>query len=120
MQSIFFYSIYRMSGQILVVSPDLPIPPGTNSNNPSNPKSTIKNLTMTANQATTDAQYDPPPKREGFRSQYTSNPYTSILYLVLTLILLAFVYKKISVYSVIIFASAVVLIYLERNVNRTV
>jgi hypothetical protein len=109
-----------MSGQILVVSPDLPMPPGTNSNNPSNPKSTIKNLTMTANQADTDAQYDPPPKREGFQSEHIFNSYKSILYLVLTLILLLFVCKKISVYSVVLFGSAVALIYVERNVNRTV
>ena len=109
-----------MSGQILVVSPNLPIPPGTDSNSPSNPKSTIKNLTMTSNQANTDAQYDPPPQRDGFQSQYIPNPYKSILYLLLTLILLSFVCKKVCLYSVGLFASAIVLIYLERNVNRTV
>ena len=107
------------SGQILVVSPDLPIPPGTNSNNPSNPKSTIKNLIMTTNQANADAQYDPQPQRDGFQSQYTYNSYTSILYLLLSLILIYFVCKKVSVYSVVLFGSAVALIYVERNVNRT-
>ena len=57
------------TGQILVVSPNLPIPPGTTSNDPSNPKSTIKNLMMTSAQANADAQHDPSPRREGFQSQ---------------------------------------------------
>ena len=109
-----------MSGQILVVDSNLPMPPGTDSSNPSNPKSTIKNLIMTSNQANTDAQYDPPPKREGFQSEYIVYSYKSVLYLVLTLILLLFVCKKISAYSTVVFVSAVILIYLERNVNRTV
>jgi len=110
-----------MSREIIVVSPNLPILPGTDANDPSNPKSTIKNLMMTTAQATTDAQYDPPPQRDGFRSQYiTVNPYNSFLYLFLIVILLLFVCKKVTIYSVILFVCAVILIYLERNVNRTV
>jgi hypothetical protein len=106
-----------MSEQILVVSPNLPIPPGTDSNDPSNPKSTIKNLKMTGAQADTDSQYDPPPNREGFSSLYS---YHSILYLILTAILLFFLCKKISVYSIVLFSVAVIIVYLERNVNLTV
>jgi hypothetical protein len=109
-----------MSNQILVVNPNLPMPPGTNSNHPSNPKYTIKNLMMTSNQAHTDAQYDPPPHRDGFRSQYTSNPYKSVFHIVLIVILLLFICKKIYIYSIVLFITAVILIYLERNINRTV
>jgi len=103
-------------GRILVVDPNLPIPPGTTSNDPTNPKSTVKKLMMTGAQATEDAQHDPPPQREGFRSQYDY----SILYILLAGILLFFVCKKHPRYGCVLFGSVVLLIYLERNLNRTV
>jgi hypothetical protein len=106
------------SGQILTVSPDLPIPPGTTSNDTNNPKSTIKSLRMTTNQANTDAQFDPPPKREGFHSPF--NFYSSILYLLLTAIILFFVFRKHPRYGALFLIVVILLTYLERNRNLTV
>ena len=75
---------------------------------------------MTTNQAHTDAQYDPSPQRDGFRSQYRFNSYKSFFYLVLIGILILFVCKKVYIYSIVLFTSAIVLLYIERNENRTV
>jgi hypothetical protein len=105
-------------GKILAVSPDLPMPPGTDSSNPNNPKHAIKNLMMTGAQADADSQHDPAPRREGFQSQ--SNFYSSIIYIVLTLILLLFVFRKHPRYGFLFLVVVLVLTYLERNRNRTV
>jgi len=107
-----------MSGQILTVDPNLPIPPGTTSKDSNNPKSTIKSLMMTSAQATADAQHDPPPKREGFQSQPLN--YYSLVYVLLTAILLFFVFKKHPRYGCLFLIVVVLLGYLERNRNRTV
>jgi len=105
-------------GKILVVNPNLPIPPGTTSNDSNNPKATIKSLTMTGAQANADAQHDPPPRREGFQSQ--TSTYYSILYILLTAILLFFVFRKHPRYGSLFLIVVVLLVYLERNRNRTV
>lgn len=105
-------------GKILIVSPNLPIPPGTTSNDSNNPKSTIKNLMMTGAQATEDAQHDPPPKREGFQSQPSS--YHLMLYIILTAFLLFFVFRKHPRYGCLFLIVVIVLVYLERNLKRTV
>jgi len=107
-----------MSGEILTVSPSLPVPPGTTSNDASNPKSTIKGLRMTTAQSNADAQYDPPPKREGFQSYTTYH--RSILYFLMVFVLLYFVCRKCTFYTFILFGVGIALIYLERNLNRTV
>ena len=105
-------------GTILTVNPNLPIPPGTDSSSPNNPKHAIKNLKMTGAQADADSQYDPVPRREGFQSQ--SNVYNSILYVLLTAILLFFVFRKHPRYGFLFLVVVLVLTYLERNRTRTV
>ena len=107
-----------MSGQILTVDPNLPIPPGTTSSDPNNPKSAIKSLMLAGAQANEDAKYDPIPKREGFRSQ--TSTYNSMLYLILIAIILYFICKKCVTYGIILFTIALLLVYIERNLNRTV
>ena len=115
--SLYSRTILEMSGQIITVNPNLPIPTGTNSNDPSNPKATIKSLTMTGNQANADASHDPPPRREGFQSQ--SN-YNYILYILLTCILLFFVFRKHPRYGAVFLITILLLTYVERNLKRTV
>jgi hypothetical protein len=107
-----------MEGQILVVDPNLPIPSGTNSSDPRNPKATIKNLMMTGAQANADAQYDPPPNREGFQSQFFT--YNSIICLLIIGFIVYSLCKKCITYGLVLFGVAVILVYLERNLNRTV
>ena len=105
-------------GTILTVHPNLPIPPGTTSNDSNNPKYTIKNLIIAGAQAEADSQHDPIPKREGFQSQSTF--YSSILYILLTIILLFFVFRKHPRYGFLFLVVVLLLTYLERNRNRTV
>lgn len=105
-------------GKILVVNPNLPIPPGTTSKDSNNPKSTIKRLMMTGDQATEDAKHDPSPKREGFQSQSVN--YKSMLYIILTLILLFFVFKKHPRYGCLFLIVILILVYLERSRSKTV
>jgi uncharacterized membrane protein YagU involved in acid resistance len=108
-----------MSGQILSVNPNLPIPPGTNSNDSSNPKSTIKSLVMTANQAQEDAKYDVAPKREGFQSQFKFYVNPSVLYLLLITTILFIVCKRHILYGIVLLIVAVFLIMLEANLRRS-
>jgi len=105
-------------GKILVVNPNLPMPPGTDSSDPSNPKATIKGLRMVGAQASTDAHFDPPPRREGFQSPPSN--YTSLFYIFLTIILLFFVFRKHPRYGFLFFIVVLLLAYLDRYRNRTV
>lgn len=107
-----------MPGQIITVDSNLPIPPGTDSNSPTNPKSTIKNLMMTTAQASADSQHDPVPSREGFQSVSTIS--YSFLYLLLAALILYFTCRRRYLHGIIIFGVAVLLVYLERNLNRMV
>jgi hypothetical protein len=107
-----------MPGQIISVDSNLPIPPGTDSNNSNNPKSTIKNLMMTSAQANADSQHDPLPAREGFESRSTFS--YSILYLFLSALILYFTCRRRYLHGIVVFGVAVLLVYLERNLNRIV
>jgi uncharacterized membrane protein YagU involved in acid resistance len=97
----------------------LPMPPGVSSDNPNNPKSTIKSLVMTSNQAQEDAKYDVPPKREGFQShvQFYFNP--SLLYLLLIMIIIFIVCKRHIVYGIVLLIAAVILLLIESYLRRS-
>jgi hypothetical protein len=107
-------------GQILVVSPNLPIPPGTTSNDPTNPKATIKSLVMSSDQAQEDSKYDPAPKRgtEPFSTDQFP-PY--LIYLFQCLVALFVIYliyivcKKQKTYTASIIIALIVLVILARN-----
>jgi len=112
-----------MSKQILSVNPNLPMPPGISSDNPNNPKSTIKSLVMTSNQAQEDAKYDVPPKREGFRSpSFFNSSYLSYLCYILITVVIYIVLKRnpmYKTYRMILLIVAVFVLLVIVNLRRT-
>jgi hypothetical protein len=107
-------------GQILVVSPNLPIPPGTTSKDATNPKATIKSLVMSSDQANEDSKYDPVPKRgtEPFSTDQFP-PYLIYLFQLLVaffvIYLIYIVCKKQKSYTACIVVSLMILVILARN-----
>jgi len=107
-------------GQILVVSPNLPIPPGTTSNDATNPKSTIKSLVMSSDQANEDSKYDPAPNR-GTEPFSTDSSPSFFIYFFQSLVALFVIYliyivcKKQKSYTACIVIALAVLLILARN-----
>lgn len=107
-------------GQILVVSPNLPIPPGTTSNDPTNPKATIKSLVMSGNQANEDSKYDPAPQRgiEPFSTEQFPPFLIYLFQILVTLFVIYLIYivcKKRKSYTAGIVIALAVLFILARN-----